>query len=347
MSLPDPLSHPDPRQPRRSRPRARGLAAGLLLMLSAWQAAAQTTPLEQAQERLDAGDPEAALALIEKGMGRGKARGQALLLRSTARFMLGEREAATADLRQALAADPSLRQGWLNLAAVEMSVERWDAAYQALREAEKLDPDAEDNDLNLGAVQLLRGAREAAQAHFSRYLSAHADDAEAFYQVAVNYGLADDPATAIAHLERAVVLDERIRLRIRGDARFDYYQSATVGRRFNHLLNTDVYQPPPDARTAAATFSARYDAGERLLLDAVLAALRELRIPHEPTIEAAESWALIWGRMRIKVGNQRDGGGVVSVSAARDAFSAAAFHRRTQRLFQAVDQQLVVLGLRH
>ncbi len=318
----------------------------LLLAVSATPALTQQSTLAQAQALIDAGAPDRALPLIEQAMGRGKVRGQALLMRSTARFMLGEHELATSDLRQAVEADPSLRQGWLNLAAVEMAVQRWDVAHQALVKAQQLDPTAPDNDLNLGAVQLLRGERASAKQHFDRYLSAHASEPESFYQVASNYALANDPATAIKLLQQAVSLDERIRLRIRADVQFDYYQSTTVGDAFRLLLNTDTYLPPKDALRASAGFPDPYDSQDRILLNATLVALRDERIPHEPTIEAGEQWALIWGAMRIKVASQDDGTGIVSITAPAGRMPAAEFHRTTQRLFRAVHDQLAVMRFR-
>lgn len=326
--------------------RALGALLLCLITLLPKPATAQGSSLAQAQALIDAGEPDRALPLIEQAVGRGKLRGQALLLRSTARFMLGEHDLATADLRQALAAEPSLRQGWLNLAAVEMAVERWDAAYQALVKAQQLDPAALDNDLNLGAVQLLRGQRAAAEQHFDRYLAAHATEPEAFYKVASNYAVSNDPTSAIKLLQQSVALDERVRMRIRGDSHFAYYQSAIVGDAFRRLLNTDVHVPPTDALRASAGFPDPYDSQDRLLLNATLAALREERIPHEPTIEAADHWALIWGVVRIKIASQDDGTGVISVTAPAGRMAAAEFHRTTQRLFRAVHDRLAVMRFR-
>lgn len=313
------------------------LAAAVVPTLSA-----QAPDLDRAQALLDAGDPEAALPLIERALAKKRDRGRALLLRSTARFMLGEHERATADLEQAVKVDPSLRQAWLNLAAVEMSVERWDRAYVALERARDLDPSAADNDLNLGAVQLLRGKDAEAKAHFDQYLAANSEDAGAPYQVASNYAVAGNTSTAIEYLRQAVVRDERIRLTIRGDARFDYYHLPE----FNRLLDSDIYIPPSSAHRASADFPDPYDSQARLLVDAVLEALPATGIRHEPTVEVARSWALIWGDMRIKVTNQPGGGGQVSVSAPAERYDPATFHRLSQRLFRNIDDRLTVLRIR-
>lgn len=292
--------------------------------------------LDEAQARLDAERPQEALALVARAFGKRQPSGRGLLLRSTARFMLGETEPATEDLRRALERDPSLRQGWLNLAAVEMAVERYDAAYQALLRAEALAPEADDNDLNLGAVLLLRGETAEADARFERYLAAHPSDPEAFLQVAGNYALAGLSDAAIDRLTRAIALDERVRLRVRSDRRFDYFHLP----RFRRLMNTDSYAPPPDAHRLAAAFPVRYDRQDPKLIDAVTDALVDTGLRYLPTIEATDGWALIWGDLRLKLSNQPDGNGVVELSAPAERFSAADWHRITQDLLRAIHRQL-------
>lgn len=317
----------------------------LALLAAAATAQKQDSPaalLDRAQARLDAGDPDSALPLIEQALRRPALRGRALYLRSTARFMLGEHESAVTDLEQAVAADPSLRQAWLNLAAAMMAVERWDRAYEALVQARDLDPAAIDNDLNLGAVELLRGNRDNARAHFERYLAANPADAAAPYQLAANYAVAGDAATAIGYLRQATARDERVRLEIRADPRFDYYHLAD----FQRLLETDTYVPPPSALTASAAFADPYDSADRLLIDAVLEALAASRLRHDPTVEVTPNWALIWGDVRIKMSNQGDGTGIVSISAPAARYAAASFERLTQQLFRAINDRLTVLRFR-
>lgn len=315
------------------------VCATLLTLGAAWAASGEPETarlLDEAQVLLDAERPEEALALVARAFGRGKPNGRGLLLRSTARFMLGEPEEATADLRRALEMDPSLRQGWLNLAAVEMSVERYDEAHRALLEAQTLAPEAADNDLNLGAVLLLKGEQAEADTHFARYLATHPNDPEAFLQVAGNYALAGLADAAIDRLTQAVALDERVRLRVRSDRRFDYFHLP----RFRRLMNTDSYAPPPDAHRLAAAFPVRYDRQDPKLIDAVTDALVDTGLRYLPTIEATDGWALIWGDLRLKVSNQPDGNGVVELSAPAERFTEADWHRTTQDLLRAIHRQL-------
>lgn len=298
--------------------------------------------LDRAQARLDSGDADGAMPMIERVMKRAPYRARALFLRSTAGFIRGDLEQATADLEASLAADPNQRQAWLNLGAAMMAVERWDPALDAFERARDLDPRAPDNDLNIGAVLLLSGQAAEAETHFGRYLEASPTGAEAPYQVAANYAVVGNADLAIRYLREAVIRDERTRLTIRGDPRFEYYHLDA----FKHLLASDTYLPPESAHRASAAFSDRYDPRDRLLLDAVLEALPKSGLRHEPTIEATEHWALIWGDARIKISNQGDGTGLVSVSAPARAFDSAAFHRTTQRLFRTIHDRLKVLRFR-
>lgn len=298
--------------------------------------------LDRAQSRLDVGDPDGALPLIEQVMKRARFRAQALFLRSTARFMRGDLELAIADLETSLEAEPDRRQAWLNLGAAMMAVERWDRAFEALERARDLDPSALDNDLNLGAVQLLRGQVAAAEKHFALYLEANPAGAEAPYQVAANYAVAGNAEQAITYLRQAILRDERARLNIRGDARFDYFHLSA----FQQLLATDSYEIPASDHQVSAAFADPYDNRKRLLVDAVLEALPKSGFRHDPRVEVTEHWALIWGDARIKVSNQGDGTGLVSVSAPAGAFDSAAFHRTSQQLFRGVHDRLTVLRFR-
>ncbi|RMH20783.1 MAG: hypothetical protein D6696_07435 [Acidobacteria bacterium] len=313
------------------------LVSAALLLSPAPADAAGEAQLDQAQALLEADppQPERALELVEEGLRRA-ASGRALLLRSTARFMLGQHEAATADLHRALELDPSLRQGWLNLAAVEMSLERYDAAHEALLRAFELDPEADDNDLNLGAVLLLMGRVDEADQHLARYLSRHAEDAEAYFQVAGNYALEGMIDRTVQILARAFELDERLRLRVRRDRRFNFFHHDG----FRRLMNTDFYRLPAGSHHVAAAFSVPYDRRDGVLLDAVTEALRRQHVPFDPTIEATDGWALIWGELRIKLSNQPNGTGMISLTAPADRLTASEFHRRTQAVLRTVQQLL-------
>ncbi len=292
--------------------------------------------LDEAQQLLDRGAPEQALAKLDNALRRGKPNARALFLRSTARFMVGDHEIGVIDLREALKLDPSLRQGWLNLAAAEMAFERYDAAYQALSEAKKLDPAAPDNELNLGAVLLFLQRRDEAEAHFSRYLALNPGRGESALQVASNYALIGAIDPMIRYLEQAFAADERLRLRVRGDAKFSFFHLDA----FLQLMTTDTYQPPTGAHQVQAAFPVRYATGDRQLIDAVTDALRDQKMAFDPTIEATESWALIWGDLRVKVSNQASGSGVVALSAPADRFTADEWHRRSQALFRSIQERL-------
>ena len=314
------------------------LVAGWLLfsILVPHGVGAETT-LDRAQRHLEAGQPEQALALVEKAARRDQGNGRALLIRSTARFMLGQVDTATADLRRALEIDPGLRQGWLNLAGVEIAAQRYDAAHDALSQAERLEPEAPDNDLNLGAVLLMRGQQAEATQRLERYLAAHDASAEAHFQVAGNYALAAAVGPMVDVLRRAFALDERLRMRARADGRFEFFHDP----RFRQLMNTDSYQLPADAHQVAAAFRHRYDRQDTVLVHAVTAALTQNQVTYDRTIEATDAWALIWGDgLRVKISNQGDGNGTVRLSASSDQFTQEDWHRLSQAIFRSVQEQL-------
>ena len=92
-----------------------------------------------------------------------------------------------------------------------------------------------------------------------------------------------------------------------------------------------------------APFSAAFRVpyrGDNKLLYAVLDALKQLGEPYESKIEANPRWALIWAEMRIRVSNQSDGTGVVSLSAPVGSFKPDDWHRRSQALFKTIHQIL-------
>lgn len=288
--------------------------------------------LRSVQSHLDHGEADEALDLLKKLM-KGKPSAEALLLRSTALIMNGDTAKGFDDLERALKLDPALRQGWLNLAGLEIAEQHYDAAYDALVKAQELDPDDPDNHLNLGAVRVLQGRIDEAAEHFTRYLEAHPGSAEAAYLVASNYALGGYEEQAVRHLQEAVSLDERLRLRARSDDRFVGLQ----GEAYRRLLTTDVYVPPAGAHTAAAAFKQPYRRQEPELVYAVLDALRAHGVEYDPNVEANDEWALIWSpRMRIKLFTQKNGTGVVRITAPKDQFSPEEWDRRTQEILRSV-----------
>ncbi len=313
------------------------LTAAALAALAALPATAQSEArLAMAQRFLDQGEAAQALEILDQVVKQDKKNARALLLRSTGRIMAGDLPAGFKDLQQALKLDPGLRQGWLNLAGLEIAEGRFDAAHEALLEAQRLDPAAPDNDLNLGAVLVMQGRLEPASEHFERYLSARGESGEARYLVAANYALAGEEQLVIEHLKKAIEIDERYRLRARTDERF----IALASLDYKVLLNTDLYTPAPGDHQVAAAFKVPYRQSDNKLLYAVLDALKELGEPYEPKIEANPRWALIWGKMRIKVSNQSNGTGVVSLSAPASEFSPDEWHRRSQAIFRTIQEIL-------
>ena len=308
----------------------------LALLGAPGPAEASTPQLERAQALLDEGRPEDALAVLDQVLSGRRSDPQALLLRSTGRIMLADVEGGVADLKKALRLDPDLRQGWLNLAGLEIAQERSGEAKKALLEAQRIDPEASDNHLNLGAVDLLQGELEKAAAAFERYLSKEGQSAEALYLVAANYALAGAQDSAIDTLEKAIRANERMRLRARDDERFLQLRTP----RYSALLRTDSFRPSPGSHSAAAAFRVPYDPADNRLVYAVLNALRRLEIPYEAQIETTAEWALVWAEFRIKISNQSNGTGVVSVSAPAERFSGAGWQRRTQELFRTVHELL-------
>ena len=306
----------------------------LVLMwgLLAAVAAAQTT--QHVQQMIDSGQPGRALDLLGRLIS-GKPTPEQLMLRGTARLMLGELKSGAADLERSLEQDPNLRQGWVNLGGLEIAEGNYEAAEKAFRRAYKLAPAQADSHLNLGAALLLLDRRSEAQAHFKQYLGLE-NTAEAHYLVATNYAIADLETEAIEALEQAIRKDEHMRLRARRDNRFLSLDSLE----YRVLLNTDDYRPPANHHQAEAAFRQRYSQQDGELLYAVMEAMRTLGVQYDPEIEAAAKWAILWGDLRVKLRNQENGTGVVSISAAPEHFTADEFHRLTQRLFTEVHRTI-------
>lgn len=293
--------------------------------------------LAKAQELVDAERPEEALELLDPLLAADAADAGALLLRSTARFMLGEVETGKRDLARSLELDPGQRRAWLMRAGLEVAEERYDAAQASFERAAALDPGAPENDLNIGAVLLLQGKLRPASERFARYLDGEAGSADAFYLVATNYVVAGYEALAIEHLRRAVEIDEVARLRARSDPNFI---PLSGNPRFQSLLNVDAYKLPPGAYTAAKTFDARYDPGGGALLDAVIDTLQLASRPFDPRVEVTPGWALVRGELRIKISNTLGDQGLVQVSAPPDRFTPSEWRQRTDELFRGIQVRL-------
>jgi len=320
----------------RSTPLLLAAAVALLAATAGLAAPPPSAPdalLARAQELLDRGQAEEVAKVLAPLLRGANPDARALLLASSAEIQLGDEDKGRRDLEHAVQLDPSLRQGWLNLAAMEIAAKRYDKAYDDLLTAQKLDPAAHDSEVNLGAVLLLQGKLEPASEHFKRYLTLEASSPNAYYLVATNYASAGYSALALQHLERAIELDERSRLRARTDANF-----ADLGNdpRFQRLLARDSYRPPAGAYFARQVYPVRYDAGDGKLLDAVLEALRIAKEPFDPTVEVTDDWALVWGEMRIKVGREANGQGSVELSAPPERMTPAEWERRSARLLREI-----------
>jgi tetratricopeptide (TPR) repeat protein len=316
----------------------------LALLLLAVPAAAQTDSkaatarsLAQAQELVDAGRPQEALPLLDTLVRKEPENARALLLRSTARFLSDDIPGGTADLDRSLELDPGQRQAWLNKAALAIADKRYDAAFAALSEAERLDPQAADNHLNLGAVLLLQGKLQPASERFQRYLTQQPSSADARYLVASNYALAGFAALAIEHLRQAVELDERSRLRARTDPNFS---GLSAQQRFQELLATDSYRPPPGAHTVSRVVDLPYDQQDGVLVGSVVEILRTAGERFDPRIETTRDWALLWGDLRIKLSRTNDGKGLVEMSAPVERMTGAEWQRRTDKLLQNLTVEL-------
>jgi len=302
-------------------------------------AAQPADELGRARQLLEAQRAEEALAVVEGILKRRPDHAEALLVRSTVRFMEGDLEAGRRDLERCLALDPSLREGWLNLAGLAVAEERYEEALEAFRQAEELDPAAPENHLNIGTALLLQGELTPASERFDRYLKGHGDTAEGYFLVAKNYALAGYAALAVEHLRRAVELDERARVQAKADPAFT---SLADNPRLSQLLATDTWVPPPGAREAARDFPVAYAGGQGPLLRAVLDALQLGSRRFDPRVEVTPEWSLVWGEARIKVSETPDGGGRVELTAPAEAFTAAAWRTFSDDLFRDIAARLAV-----
>ncbi|MFQ5525627.1 MAG: tetratricopeptide repeat protein [Thermoanaerobaculia bacterium] len=303
----------------------------------------------QAAKKPPAGDPSAASALIDKGeptkavklldrwIKKHPKDHDALLLRSTARFMLGEIEEGRRDLERAIELFPQNRQAWLNKAALALANEQYPDALDAFERAEALDPQADDNSLNLGAALLLLDRFDEAGARFRDYLKRNPGDPRARYLVASNYAMRAFSGPAVANLKRAIALDEKMRRNARADPNFAPLEGSPA---YQELLDTDSFRPPSGSRTRTERFDEPFFPGRSLVLDSVISALQLAGRPFDPQVEVAASWALVWSDLRIKVADDGRGGTRLELSAPPGRFSADQWQAVTTELLRSVTVQL-------
>jgi tetratricopeptide (TPR) repeat protein len=299
-------------------------------------------PLARAQEAVDAGRTDEALALVAPILKRDPRNARALLVRSTAHCLDGDLEHCRADLDKVIQLDPSLRQAWLNRSALAISDKRYDDALAALDRAEKLDPKNPDNGLNQGAVLLLAGRLEPATAQFQRYLDASQGSAEAWYLVATNYAFSGYSALAIRHLEHAIQLDDRERARARTDPNFSELASNSD---FQKLMSTDSFVPAPGSSAAEKTFQTRYDGADSPILTAALNTIQLGGAPLDRLIEVNQDWALLRSDFRVKLLGNADGTTTVRLTAPPGKFTDDQWRQRTDAFFAALQHELLKLEL--
>lgn len=292
--------------------------------------------LGSAQAALDRGDPATALKEAAGVLAKDPKSAPALLIQSSAHFMLGAIDEGREELDRSLALDPTQRQGWLNRAGLAMAEEDFSAALSAFEKARDLDPGALDNELNLGATRLLLGQLDQASAHFEKYLARSPQHAESFYLVASNYAMGGYVAFALRHLHQAILLDERVRMQARRDPNFVQVEDHP---RFLDLMRTDIYAMPADAHRTARAFEGGYLEGNGPLLQSTLDALYGLGESFDRNVEVTPEWTLIWGRMRIKLRQEGDRG-VVELSAPAGHFSSLEWERLAKSLFDSIFVQL-------
>jgi tetratricopeptide (TPR) repeat protein len=316
--------------------------AAALLAAATW-GQSRSAEIARARQLVESDRPAEAIDLLRSIQESGSTDAEYLLLLSTAEFMLGNTEAGRAALERSLTLDPTYRQAWLTRAALDMSEDHLDDALAAMRKARDLDPSAPDNELNIGAVYILKREVGQASRHFNRYLALNRSSANAYYLVATNYAIVARWDLATQHLEAAVTLDERIRIRVRTDPNFSDMSDYAP---FDALLKRDDFRPPPGAYMRSQVFAESFDGARGKLLTAVLNALQFSGEAFDPTVELTEHWALVWSEIRIKVTDTPDGRGQIELIAPADRMTAAIWQSRTDRFFQDVEEQLAMMSLR-
>lgn len=310
------------------------LTAALAVAFPPSPAFADDAELARIEAVIDAGDGAQALAMLQKTI-KGQPSPREQMLRGSARILLGELKTGGFDLEEAVRRDPTLRRGFMNLAALEIAEAKYASAYEYFKKAQALDPKAADSYLNLGACLMMMGRSDEAREHFDRYLSLQSSG-EDYYLVAANYALGRAYDLVVKTLEKAIAHDERLRLRARSDDRFVLVDSLE----YRVLLFTDNYQPPADHHQAAAAFTQTYSQQNDRLLRAALQALRTAGLRYEQDLEATARWVIVWGDLRMKISNQENGTGVISLSAPKSRFPPDLWSQKTQEIFRTVLQIL-------
>jgi len=322
------------------RPREIVTIAGIGLWVISCLLLPASSLAQSIDQLLDAGRVNEALPQIEAALRSDPRNAKALLQRSTARFIQGDMKGGRSDLERALKLDPKLRQGWLNRGALALADKNFDQAIHDFKKAQALDPDALDNHLNLGVVYLMKGDLDTANQDFALYLKGSGDSAEALYLVGTNYAMMGYSGLALRYLKQSVLLNEQIRLRARTDPNWSSMQSSPE---FRGLLNTDTYRPPAGAYTASQIYDAPYEGGNGRILNALLDALQEKKIPFDSRIEVTPMWALVWGQARIKLQAVDDQHTRVELSAAPGRLTPAQWRDLTDSIFRELRVKLKVL----
>ena len=317
----------------------RFLVLTCLFLFASTSLSAQTSSelLARAQEMIDGGDADGALEILNRLVKQKPPSAEALLLRSTALFMVGDLEKGRRDLDRSLEIDSGLRQAWLNRAALDLAEQHYPEALDALEKAKDLDPSAPDNDLNIGAVQLLQGDLQQASDHFQTYLQSNPTSADSFYLVATNYAMAGYAGPSIEHLRRAIEIDEKSRLRSRTDPNFRELES---NPRFIEILSNDTYRVPPGAYQRIFEIATPFAGADSVLLQSVLDALQFSNQPFDRRVEVTPEWALIWGEMRIKLTNSSNGKGQIQLSAPANQFTPDQWKQQTDDLIREIKVRL-------
>lgn len=316
--------------------------AGALLLLIALAAptpaaSADAARLAPASELIASSRPEEALELLDKLLGRRSKDSNALLLRSTAHFMLGNLKEGKRDLNRSIDLDPTNRRAWLNRAALDLADGNHPGALRAFGRAEALDRSAPDNPLNIGAVLLLLDRFDEAEDRFKHYLARNPGDAQARYLVASNYAMRGFLQPAIANLSRAIALDEKVRRSARTDPNFSPLDEFPA---YQEILSTDRFRHPPGSMVVKQVYDSPFLAGRSLVLDAVIASLQLAGRWFDPRVEVTSEWALIWSDLRIKVSDNGGGGTRLELSAPPGRFGSGQWQALTDQLLRDVTMQL-------